>query len=186
MLKVMLKKTLFIALGIFLVVAYTQLSSFHTAIQKAFPIVLINAKESPTEAEEIIKSLFSRCNIEFQSTLIPEIYLKTRTGPNTYYRLRHLQTPVYQSIEPLIKELEHSKKANAHIYYLLETPTLEALKQLRLNIELNFKGAGRTSAFDRVTPILSLAVPLSSNRCELIESYILYTEHIFGGAGFLI
>ncbi|MFA3790508.1 hypothetical protein AB6T38_05280 [Aliiglaciecola sp. SL4] len=182
----MLKKIFFIASVITLIVAYVQLSPFHTAIQQALPIIIINSKASSTEAEATIKSLFIQCDIEFQSTLIPEIYVRTESDLKTYYRLSHLRKPVHQSIEPLIKELKNYQKASAHIYYLLESPTHKALKQLRLNIERNFKGASRVSAFDRVIPILSIAVPPSSNRCEPVKNYMTYTKQNFGGAGFLI
>ena len=182
------KKTFFIASIIILIVAYDQLSSFYTAIQQASPII-IHSKTSSTEADETIKSLFNHCEIEFQSTLVPEIYVRhSKPYQKTYFSLSHMRKPVHQSVKSLMKEFENSQsqKANDHIYYLLESPTLKTLKQLRLNIEGNVKSPARASAFDRLIPFLSIAVLPSSNRCELIQDFIIYTEDVFGGTGFLV
>ncbi len=118
--------------------------------------------------------------------MLPEIYVESKSVPKAYYRLSHSQKPVHRSIESLIKEFENSEKDNAHIYYLLESPTLIALKQLRQNIDRSFIGEARTSLLVRLIPILPIEVPVSKNRCELIESYMLYTKYVFGGASFLI
>ena len=112
------KKTFFVASIIIFIVAYVQLSSFYTAIQQASPIIL-NSKKSSVKAEEAIKSLFNQCDIEFQSTLVPEIYVR-HSEPNqkNYYRLSHMRKPVHQSVKSLIKEIGDSRfqEASDHIY----------------------------------------------------------------------